>query len=264
MVGSPPPGILTASGFLYPFRGFRFLVRHPRLLGHIAIPIAINAAVYGAFAWFVGTNLGGWLEGLVPRGEAWFWAVLFYALATVAVGALLMLSIYTFTVVGNLILSPFNGFLSEAVERTYAGHALDAPFSLPAVAQDAARSVRAEVGRLGLYVSGFLLLLTLYLVPPPLGPAAHGVGLTAFTLFFLGWEYLDYSMERAQFTFSQKRRAALRNAGSFLGFGAGAALMLLIPLMQLVAIPVCVAGATLLFVDLRQAGRLPGGPQAPG
>ncbi|MHB8766960.1 MAG: EI24 domain-containing protein, partial [Deferrisomatales bacterium] len=112
-------------------------------------------------------------------------------------------------------------------------------------------------GRLALYASGFALLLLLHLVPPPLGQLAYGAGLGLFTLFFLGWEYLDYSMERWQFGFGQKRRAALRNAAVFVGFGAGAGLLLLIPLLNLLAIPVCVTGATLLFADLRRGGRLP-------
>ena len=46
-------------------------------------------------------------------------------------------------------------------------------------------------------------------------------------------------------------------------FGAGAALMLLVPLVNFLAIPVCVTGATLLFCDLRGLGRVPETPPVP-
>jgi CysZ protein len=89
------------------------------------------------------------------------------------------------------------------------------------------------------------------------GTAVYAFAMPLYTLFFLGWEYLDYSMERWKLPFAGKRKVAFRNVGTLLGLGAGSAFLLLVPLVNLLAIPVCVTGATLLFCDIRNAGRVP-------
>jgi CysZ protein len=250
-----PPS--PTSGFRYPFRGLKFLASHPRLLGYVAVPLTINTLLYSGFVWFVSSQFGGWLERLLPTGDAWYWTLLSYFLWVVFALFLMAVVIYTFTIIGNLILAPFNDLLSEKVEWVYSGRRLDQPFRLGEFLSDMKRSLKAELGRLLLFAAGFLVLLSLNLVPV-FGTAAYGLLFTLYTLFFLGWEYLDYSMERSRFSFSDKRRTVGTNLPSLLGFGAAAAVLLFVPLLNLLAIPICVTGATLLFCDLRASGRLSG------
>lgn len=253
------PRITAAASFRYPYRGLKFLFCHPRLLGYVAVPAAVNTLLFTALVWFAGSRFGRWVEALLPRGDAWYWSVVFYALWLVFALVLFLLVVYTFTLVGNLLLAPFNDLLSEKVEWVHTGNRLEEPFRLGAFLADMKRSFRAEIGRLLLFALGFALLLTLHFFPP-VGTAVYGVAATAYTLFFLGWEYLDYTLERWHFPFRAKRRAAFSNLGIFFGFGAGAALLLLIPVVNFLAIPVCVAGGTLLVCDLHAAGRLPALP----
>ncbi len=250
---------LTVTGFFYPYRGLRFLLRHPRLLPYVAIPFVINTLLYTGLVWFAGSRFGGWMENLVPQGEAWYWAVLTAVLWVLFAALLLLALVYTFTLVGNLLLAPFNDFLAEKVEWLHTGNRLGEPFRVGALVQDMWRSVRAELGRMILYLAGVVLLLPLHLFPP-VGTAIYGVAFTLLTLFFLGWEYLDFSMERWHLGFRAKRTLAFGNLGVLLSFGAGAILLLLIPLLNLLAIPVCVIGGTLLICDLRDAGRTPAPP----
>ena len=250
--------LAPVRGFFYPFRGVRFIAAHPRLVSYVAIPIAINTVLFGLFAWFVQSRFDRWLEALVPRGEGWYWAVLYFVLAGVFAVVLLLVVVYAFTLVGNLILAPFNDLLSEKVEWIYTGRKLEEPFRIRAFLKDLGRSFRAELGRLLFYGAGFLILLGLNLFPP-VGTAVYAVALPAFTFFFLGWEYLDFPMERWRYPFSRKRRATFRNLAVLVAFGAGASLLLMVPLFNLAAIPACVAGGTLLFCDLRAARRLPAG-----
>jgi len=247
---------LAARGFFYPYRGLKFLFAHPRLLGYVAVPAAINTLLYTAIVWFAGSRFGGWVNAWLPQGDAWYWSLLSYALWVVFAVVLFLIVVYTFTLVGNLLLAPFNDLLSERVEWAYTGRRLDEPFRLGLFLADVKRSLLAELGRLALFGTGFLLLLALNLLPG-LGTAVYGPAVTLYTLFFLGWEYFDYSMERWRFGFAVKRRAAWRNLAVFLSFGAGTAVLLLIPLLNFLAIPVCVTGATLLFCDLRETGRMP-------
>ncbi|GAB4266947.1 MAG: EI24 domain-containing protein [Deferrisomatales bacterium] len=257
------PRLLGIGAFFYPYRGLRFLLSHPRLLSYVAIPVGVNTLLYALLVWVSVSRFDTWLEALVPRGEGWYWVALFYLLAAVFAVVLFLAVVYTFTLVGNLLLAPFNDLLSEKVEWIYTGHRLEEPFRLKALAADLVRSLKAEIGRLALFLTGLAVLFALNFFPP-LGPAVAAPCLTAYTLFFVAWEYLDYSMERRRFTFADKRRTAVRNVPAYLSFGAGASLLLVIPLLNLLAIPVCVVGATLLFCDLARGGRLPREGPAPG
>jgi len=255
MTTSKPKNI-SISGFFYPFKGLGFMLKHPGLIYLVAIPVAINTVLYSILIWYTSTRMGRWIDLLVPDGDAWYWSILYYILLVVISLIILIVIFYTFTLIGILILSPFNEVISERVEAIYTGNKNIEPFQLKAFLSDMIRSYKAEAGRLLIYLSGFLLLLLLNLLPV-VGTLVYGVLVTIYTLFFLCWEFFDYPMERWRFNFSSKRKTAFRNILLFISFGAGASLFLVIPLLNLAAIPVCVVGATLLFCDLQKAERLP-------
>jgi CysZ protein len=126
---------------------------------------------------------------------------------------------------------------------------------MKALLSDIGRSLKVQVAKVLVYLAGLAALFAIHLIPI-IGTVFYPVLIFVYTLFFLGWEYCDYSMERWKYTFRQKLRASLKNAFAFAGFGAGASLMLFIPLANLMAIPVCAVGATLMFCDLRKEGRI--------
>ena len=249
--------IYSFSGFLYPFKGLKFIFRHPELISLIAIPVAINTILYALFIWYASSKIGGWVNSLIPVSNEWYLSFLYYVSLFVISIFMLMVIFYTFTIIGVLILSPFNEIISERVESLYTGNKVVSTFELKGFVKDLIRSYKAELGRLLIYFSGFLLLMLLNLVPVA-GTVIYGVLVTIYTLFFLCWEFYDYPMERRRFDFALKRKTAFKNIILFISFGAGASLFLVIPFLNLVAIPVCVIGATLLFCDMLKTDRLPG------
>lgn len=248
--------IWVARGFAYPFRGLSFIAHNPRLLWYIVIPLTINTLLFAIFVWFMATHFQDWLSRLLPDKDTWYWAILFYLVLAVLAIVLMLIIAYAFTVIGNILMGPFNDVLSEKVELLYAGTGCDQPFAVKAFLADVVRSIIMEVSKLFFYLGGLMLLLVLHLIPL-VGSMLYSGLIVIYTLYFLGWEYLDYSMERWKYTFRLKARTALTNAGAFIGFGAGAFLMLFIPLVNLMAFPVCAVGATLLYCDLRSDDRLP-------
>lgn len=245
------PGLV--GGFKYPFRGLKFLFVHAGMLKYVMIPISINCVLSLVFLCIAILKMGWLIERFVPRVDAFYGEILFYILAFLLVVAVFLFTVCIAVLVGNIILSPFNELLSEKTEFIYTGIKNDAPFSVIAVIKDFSRSAKAELGRIGLFVFGFLALLLLNLVPV-IGQAVNAVVAPLYTMFFLGWEYLDYSMERKRMTFGEKRKTVFKNAMPLLGFGAGTMLFLLIPFAGLLAIPVCVVGGSLLFCDLDKTG----------
>ena len=70
-----------------------------------------------------------------------------------------------------------------------------------------------------------------------------------FGLWFLAVEYGDYPMGNHAIRPAQQRKLLRRKRLKSLAFGAGVAVMMLIPILQFTAMPAAVAGATRLWAD---------------
>ena len=196
----------AVAGFFYPYKGLKYILKNPKLLTYVAIPSLINALLYALFLWYTSTRIHEWISSLIPTGEGWYWAVLFYVAMVIAAILVLIMVVYTFTILGSLILSPFNDLLSEKVYLLYSGSLPDESFKIKAALKDIIRSLKAEAGRIAIYLIGFALLFLLNIFPP-IGTAIYGLAITIFTMYFIGWEYFDYSLERRKMPFGKKLKA---------------------------------------------------------
>ncbi len=237
-----------SRGFAYPFRGGRFILKNPRLLRFILIPFFINTLIF-ALAVYLGLSFfNDIVVGRIPQGEAWYWAIFYYLLWTLAGLVTAALVFFGFTVVGNLIASPFNDLLSERTEQAFAGKAAEAHFSLRQFMRDAVKTLVEESKKISLFVLGMALLLLLNLIPG-IGTLIYAVLSVLFTLFFLVVEYTGYVFSRKQLAFGEQRRFIFNRKFLSLGFGVGVFCTLAIPFFQFFCIPIAVVGATLLWVD---------------
>src|SRR5262249_12014952 len=110
-----------------------------------------------------------------------------------------------------------------------------------------------SVARVALFAVGQALLLPVALVPLPIYPVLAYL----WSAVWLCFEYLDLPMARHLYAFREVR-AALRSARPIsLGFGGPLAALFLVPIVNLVSVPVGVVGGTLLYADLRRSGLLP-------
>ena len=235
-------------GFFLVFRGGRLLMNNPRLLKYIIIPFLINLAVF-TLTIFLGLRFfQDVVSQLLPQGDAWYWAILYYAVWTIAVLITLVLIFFSFTVVGNLIASPFNELLSERTEDLLLGKSTDEPFALGAFLRDMGRAWLVELRKMAFFVLAMLGLLLLNLLPV-IGTLLYGVLSVLLTLFFLGWEYLGFVQERKRASFGEQRRYLLQRKWLVSGFSCGVLLLLAIPFLQLLCIPMAVVGATLLWCE---------------
>ncbi len=244
------------NGFRYPLKGASFLARHPSLWPHVALPALLTALLYGGAAWLFFTRVGAFVDGFVQRGEAWYWALLYYLLMGFLGAVFLFITAYTYVLVGSLLFSPFADAYVARVERLATGHKDERPFNFSETIAGAGRAFVSALKRILLYLGGFALLFVLFLIPG-IGQLLYALLVFPYTMFFLAWEFFDYPMDWRGYDFAAKRKAAFGNLGSFLGFGLGSWLVLLIPLLGLITVPACVAGATLFQIDLEAAGRLP-------
>ncbi len=246
-------------GVSYLSRGFRMLWA-PGLRRYVGWPIAVNVVVFALLFWLAGAQFQQLLDWLLPDPERFadsgFWQQLLHAVTLILSWLLWPLFIlasavvmfYTFTLVANLIGSPFNGMLAAQVERLQTGQA--PPSQDVSLAAEIALAVVGELRKYAYFLKLALPLLLLFLIP--------GLNLLASVLWALfgAWaialEYLDYPMGNHGHRFRDQRRLLARRRPLALGFGAALLTMTLIPGLNLLAMPTGVIAATLLWTEQRQ------------
>lgn len=243
-------------GWGYVWRAAGLLWRRPCLLRFVFIPFAINVAAF-SLAVYLGLQAFARIVARLPQGDAWYLMVLYGVLWTLAVLVTLVLVFFTFTVIGNLVASPFNELLSERIEQLLRGTVAEEGFSWRGLWRDMVRAWLVEIKKLLVFVGAMLALLLLNLVPL-VGSSLYAVCSLLLTLFFLAWEYLGFVHERKRLDFAGQRRYLLGRKALLLGFASAVLVLLAIPFLQLLCIPVAVAGATLLWCEEQEGRRLPG------
>lgn len=237
-----------SRGFFSLLRGARFILQHPTLLKFVLIPFFINLVVFSGSVYFGLDFFNNRVIHLIPQGDAWYWALLYYFLWVLAVLVTAIVVFFLFTVIGNLIASPFNDMLSEKTERLMTGAGTDEPFTLSGFWRDALRTLAIELKKISVFVVLMLFLLLFNLVPV-IGSMVYSVLAVMLTLFFLVVEYLGFVFSRKKLEFKAQRQYIFSRRTTMLGFGVGVLTLLAIPFLQFICIPVAVVGATQLWCE---------------
>ncbi|MEJ2470430.1 MAG: EI24 domain-containing protein [Desulfuromonadales bacterium] len=237
-----------SRGFFAPFRSLRILRQHMRLLPYIIIPFLINVAVFTGAVYLGLDFFGNTVVSQLPQGDAWYWVVLYWLFWTLAVLVTAVLVFFSFTVVGNLIASPFNDLLSERTEEVLSGQSHQEPFSLRQFLADAWRTLLLEARKMLIFVVAMLLILPLNLVPG-IGNTLYTLLAVSLTLFFLSFEYLGFVLVRKHQFFTAQKNFIFARKFLMLGFSCGVMVLLAIPLFQLLCIPLAVIGVTRLWCE---------------
>jgi CysZ protein len=240
-----------STGFLYPFRAGRFIIRNSVLYKYIFIPFIISVAVFSMAAYGGLSVFDYFVTQHLPQGDIWYWLILKGLIWISAILLTIIVLFFSFTVLGNLIASPFNDVLSERSEEILAGEVIDAgPFSPILFIKDTGKILLNEALKMSLFVCCMLFLFALNLVPV-LGAMLYVVLAFLLTLYFLVIEYTGFVFSRKRLTLKDQRKFIRKNKLLCAGFGCGAFILLAIPFVQLFSIPMGVVGATLLCYDSR-------------
>lgn len=237
-----------SRGLSYPLRALKLLRSHPGLLRYLAIPFFINLVVFSLTVYFGLDLFQQLLQTYAPGTDVWYGLALYYLAWILTLLLTMVLVFFSFTIIGNLIASPFNELLSERAEALLAAPQQSEPFAWRRFWTDAGRALLTETKKMGFFVLVMVLLLGLNLLPG-LGSLLYAVLAPLFTLFFLVIEYMAFVLMRKNYSFAQQRRYLVRRPFLFFGFGCGVFCLLAIPFVQFFCIPLAVVGATLLWSD---------------
>ncbi len=238
MRGNP----ITGAGYLV--KGLKMLP-DPEIRPFVIVPLLINVVLFIAAFWVLFSQMGGWIDGLLSYLPDWA-SFLHWFLWPLFALMVLLVAYYSFSIVANLIAAPFNGFLSEKVEKRLRGE-LVVDEGWKALLAMVPRSIQRELAKLVYYLPRVLFLLILSFIP------VINVISPLLWLWFGAWmmaiQYCDYPMDNNKVSFGQMKLLLKQERLTAIGFGGLIQACMLVPLLNLLIMPAAVVGATLYWVE---------------
>ena len=239
----------VARGVFDATRGGRFVLARPRLWVYIAAPAVVTlliliGVIAGAVA-LAGPPLAS-LAAALPG--AW-------AERIVEVALTILLAIASFTVflsVAAMIAAPFNEMLSEKIEEEVTGKPGEG-FRPLRFLVDLVVGIVHAARRVFLYLLLVLVLLIVSAVIPVIGAIVAAAVGAYVTASFAAYDAYDSVWSRRRWRYADKVAYVKRRRWRAIGLGGVVAALMLVPGLNLVALSMGAAGATLAYLDEERA-----------
>ncbi len=237
------------TGFKYVFSGFKLIVQ-PGIRIYVLIPLLINTILFASVIAY-GSNL---LSDFLDSWSAAWWEWIKWILWPLFVMISLAVIFFCFSIVANLIAAPFNGFLAEAVESKLSNTVLTDTGSIKAIPGEIIKAMKSESRKFLYFIIRAIPLLLLFIIP--IAQVAAPFLWVLFGSWMLALEYIDYPMGNHGIVFPEQRKIMTIEKKQTFGFGLGIMLLTFIPVINFVAMPVAVAGASKLWVEKLKPGQI--------
>ena len=214
------------------------LVSSKELRKYLLVPVFINLVLYSiafALGYFYISDL---IDQFMPTWLSWLeWLIwpLFFTSFSIVI-------FFTFTILANLIASPFYSRLATKTLELVSGQVSQNK------EQPVIQVVLSEFKRMLYLVSRMLPLLVLFIIP--------GINLLApflwalFGAWGMGLEFMAYPSENQGVLFSEQKQQAKARRFGVLSFGGLTIVGLSIPVFNLFVAPAAVIGATIYFYGI--------------
>lgn len=231
------------QGVGYVLTGLRWLPR-AGLRGFVAVPLLINTLLFGGGIWWGASQLQRLdqaVQSWLPDWLAW----LHWLLWPLFILTVLVMVFYTFSLIANVIAAPFNSLLAARVERMVNPEGRVSPPPAELSWRELLFSPLAELCKLLYFIAWAIPPLVLSFVPAVnvIAPVLWAI----FTSWMLALEYADYPLGNRGLDFKAQRRLLRRYWPLALGFGGMTLLLTLVPVLNFLAMPAAVIGATLMW-----------------
>ena len=243
------------AGLTYFLKGLS-IVFSPGIKRYVIIPLTINAFLFIGAIWLGFSYVGEWIDMLTPALPEWlaFLDWLISGLLYLLFGIICILIVFfTFSMLANVIAAPFNDLLCVAVARKLGGEKIFPDADQQPFLQTIVPSVMHEIRKLGYFVAWSIPFVILLIIP--------GINIVGAVLWFLfsawmlNYEYMEYPMSQANLDFQQQKAQLKSRKFLSLSFGSIVSTATLIPFVNFLVMPVAVAGATALWIELSRQDR---------
>lgn len=242
---------MLKDNLLYGFRhfltGFR-MISSPGLKRFIIVPVIVNIVllivITAAIAIYITHHVPAFLL-YFPKWVIYilgwlFW--LLYGLTSLLIGT------FIFTMMTNIIASPFYGILSEKTEEKIIGNYPVTPNTFKELMILWGHTFIRECKKILYFIPWFLLCLVFLIIPMlwPLFPIVWWVVMA----WIMAVQYCDYAADNQRIPLKRMLKILKQYPWTSLGFGGSVSVALMIPGLNLVVPAAAVAGGTVLWITL--------------
>ncbi len=234
------------SGASYFFEGFS-LIKTKGLKRFVFVPLFINLLLFSLAFYFLWSQLElaiNYVINFIPDFLGWLKAAIYYLLWPIAVITVLLIFGLIFGTLANWIAAPFNGLLSEKVERYLTGQDMGNEGLLSAI-KDVPRTLDRELSKVLYFIPRAAGFLILFFLLPIIGQILWFL----FTAWMMAIQYCDYPFDNHKIAFKQMRDDLNQRKGKCFSFGIMVSIFSLISIVNFLVVPVAICGATSLWVD---------------
>lgn len=238
--------VLTGPQYLQ--EGFN-IIRQPGMRRFVIAPILINLLVFAGLIYYSITRVHGWIDSMISWLPDWL-SWLQFILWILVVALMVLIFLFTFTMLCSIIAAPFYGLLAEKVEVYIRGEDHFPPFSWAEFSAMIPRTIGRELRKLGYFLPRALGLLVLSFIP--------GVNIIAaplwllFNIWSMAIQYIDYPADNNKVSWPEMLHWLQTKRMTSLSFGGVTYLLLMVPILNLVVMPAAVAGGTVLWIREHQ------------
>ena len=151
---------------------------------------------------------------------------------------------FIFSTAANWLAAPFNGLLAEKIESLLLGRTAE-DTSMSTVVKDIPRTLVREWKKLAYYIPRAIGFFILMLILPVVGQIIWFL----FIAWMMAIQYKDYPFDNHKIPFPVMKKALKSQQGLSFSFGLSVAVFSMIPIINLIIMPVAICGATALWVD---------------
>ncbi|MDP7591307.1 MAG: sulfate transporter CysZ [Litorilituus sp.] len=233
---------LANSGSGYFFKGFE-LITLKGIRRFVFIPLLINLILFSVAFYFMFIELNNYMSALMawlPEWLSWL-SVVLWPLALITI---LVIFSFLFSTAANWLAAPFNGLLSEKIENILLGQPALKSSSLEVI-KDIPRTLAREWAKLAYYLPraiGFFLIMWIL-------PVIGQIIWFLFVSWMMAVQYNDYPFDNHKISFSVMKQTLKQHQGLTYSFGVSVAIFAMLPIINLIIMPVAICGATALWVD---------------
>ena len=230
------------AGVGYFINGLKLILK-PGVKRFIIIPLLINTILFMLAITYAFTEIGGFTDWLMSFLPDWLSFLQYILLPLFWITAIVVI-LFFFSMIINIIGAPFNPYIAKAVEHVLTGS--PPPASLLPIWSEAKNAVLGEIKKWLYFIAWSVPIIVITIIP--------GVNfLSPFAWFIFGaWmysiEYSDYPLGNRGMTFPDIKRTISKKRFLSLGFGSAVTVASMIPFLNFLVMPVAVAGATEMTV----------------
>jgi CysZ protein len=239
------------TGFRDIGRGYRVLRAHPVLWKWVIAPAVITLVLFAGLVlgiWALVAPLRDWLAGHLPDVLA---RVAGSLVTTLVIVVLAVFGLSLFVSIAGIIAGPFNEALSERIESRLTAQPMT-PFSLHELTRGLWLGIGHGLRRLLASLVGLLVVFAVGFVPV-IGTIAAVVFGAWLAAYGAAYDCYDAVLARRFWAYRRKIDYLAHHRMRTLGLGAAVAGMLLVPGLNLVALGLGAAGATVAAHQLDRA-----------